>query len=189
MIALIIVSLLPTFWAMLKSWRERFARETTEQNPDQRGWSMKRWDVVCAAVILLLAIRGFLYAQTLPLEAAIFPKLILAIISICAIAMPIRNLLVKQGPQEKRPFLDFGPKHAVIAVLIPVSGLVFSFLGFYTALFITMIFMPFLKYWPGERCGIGKLKIWFPVALIFTLVMFLVFHMVLGVPTPEGLLI
>lgn len=185
MVGLIIVSLIPTIVAMLKQ-RSETKLETQSPKPSVKA-PMYRWNIISGGVLLLLSAALFLYANTLELEARIFPEFVLGIMSICALALLLQNLPRKSKRDLKPVFLDFGLKQIGVIFIILLSGYLFSFLGYFFSLFIAMAVMPFLKYWRQEKADPQKLKLWLPVAFVFTVIMFLIFHVALGVPTPEGL--
>lgn len=187
LIVLVVVSILPTIWAMIKERKNKKEQADEVESEYSRGIDLTKWNIICGAFILIASIALYIHSGGYDLEVSIFPRFILVLMGISAVMLIVQNMLSKDQRDRQVPFKDFGIKHVVVIGVVLSSGFVFEFLGFYLSVLITMSVLPLLKFWKFEPIQLSKLKKLAPLAFLITIIMFLLFNMALSIQMPEGL--
>lgn len=158
--------------------------------PRQRGL-IHPVDLTIMAIVL--AICGALYyatttfeevsdllAQNIPPE--FFPRLVMLLIAILAIGLPFEHLLHRRRGTnlDSKRSQKLRPLPYLTALVLVLLGFAMPYLGTFLAMIVVCLILPWL--W-GER----RVKLIVPFAVLFPIVVALVFNRVLGVYFEPGI--
>ncbi|MFN3275367.1 MAG: tripartite tricarboxylate transporter TctB family protein [Paracoccus sp. (in: a-proteobacteria)] len=158
----------------------------------REGWKTHISDIILGAVILLGSLWLFLEAQSLAAGPGLFPRFILTLMIVTGAGIvAVAILSGMRGQNAVAPSMAWGRSIGVPgAILIAAGALLYAF-GFYVTspLLIVAIYL-----WHC-RVSAGAVRLWRDAvaALVLaagaTLVMYLVFDRLIGLPAPSGALL
>ncbi len=162
---------------------------------------MNKKEMAAGVVFLILAAVLFTYTTTIPvregqpaaLGAGFYPRLlsvILGILSLLQIKAAAKVVPVPEDcpPPEKKVnfFKTKGALNLLFTVILLILyPFVLQFLGFATAAFLFLVVMIFILTADAKK----HLPMIFGLAIILTVVMYIIFKTILRIPFPSGLLI
>lgn len=158
--------------------------------PQQRGLIHP---VDLAIMAIVLAICGGLYYETTNFEEVsdllaqnippeFFPRLVMLVIAILALGLPFEHLLHRRRGSnlDSKRSQKLRPLPYLTALMLVLLAFAMPYLGTFLAMIAICLILPWL--W-GER----RLKLIVPFAVLFPLVVALVFNRVLGVYFEPGI--
>ena len=144
-----------------------------------------------ATIVVSLGLIAWTFGTRLRYEAAIIPRLSLAVIACGGLLLVVKALRSAQVQAEARASWDDAGVAAVVLAVMVAFGLLFLKLGMMTAIFVTLSLVWLLL---GRRLGRDRpaaLRSWrlFATALATGTVLYLMFVRFLGVYLPDTLLV
>lgn len=139
-------------------------------------------DVIFAAILVLFSISAWMQAFALSTRAAMFPRLVIALLFGFSVIYLLRSLWRVPVTEEVRPFFRNAARFVMALLLIAAYVFIFPRVGFFTT---TFIFIPVFSVAIGMRRIANVLL----GSVIFTVGAWVVFVVLLGrrLP-PEALL-
>ena len=193
----IVLSLLSMGFALFlehKEWVNQRKQHPRPQSSQKRlkfgSWgpvsdlSMRQWNLLIGLGLLIGSILVYVLTKEFPNEPRQFPMVLVVSLIMMAIWLIIQSIVItsvgtNSRPLHKWPVLNMG---IIIGVTILYIALV-RVMGFYVSTFLFMFGIPI--YLNKERTGRFFIKC-LGISLGYTLIMLLVFHHLLKVPTPVG---
>lgn len=149
--------------------------------------SMRQWNLVIGLGLLIGSVLVYGLTKEFPNEPRQFPMVLVVSLIMMAIWLIIQSLVIPSIDKDSRPLhkLPVVKMGIVFSVTILYIALV-KVTGFYVSTFLFMFGVPI--YLNNERKGRFFIKC-FCVSAGYVLIMLLVFHQLLKVPTPVGWLL
>lgn len=154
--------------------------------------SLRKANITLSAILILFSgwviyeSQGFRDPRT-----GQIPSVLAGIIILMSVAILVMNLLPPKGSHidEERPYGDVQwGKWAATAGLLALYGFGLRQIGFYESAFLFLTAVSFLM--TGDKSNIGRTIIKsFIFGLVGTVVLYLLFDIILSIPTARGLFI
>lgn len=143
---------------------------------------IKKQNFVLGVLILFLVSVFYLVSLNLPSDVQIFPKLVLYVMGVNAVVLIYKS--TKESEQKKENFV-FG-NAIIIALSLLVLYPLLKILGFYVSLgvFFFYIYIRLNKGWNLQSVLSGVF-----LSVVFICILYIVFHVLMNLITPKGLLI
>ncbi|MFN3525960.1 MAG: tripartite tricarboxylate transporter TctB family protein [Paracoccus sp. (in: a-proteobacteria)] len=156
------------------------------------GWRTHTADIVLGGLILGIGFWLFLEAQSLAPGPGLFPRFILALITLTGAGIMAFALLSGiRGRAEPPATIAWGRSIAVPSIILIAAGALLYAFGFY----ITSPLLIIAIYLWHCRVATGAVRLWrdpavaVALALGATLALYLVFDQLIGLPAPSGALL
>jgi hypothetical protein len=151
---------------------------------------MKRAEIICAAVLSVVAGIGIVEANRLGFgwgsagpRAGFFPFWLSVILGVCSLMILVKAIRVNPATEAaKRPFVSKKLFKPVLAVLLPMAAAVvlFEVVGFYVT---ATLYLAFYMRWMGRHSWPLVLA----VSLLFSVATFLILERWFLIPMPKGM--
>lgn len=153
----------------------------------------KNQDIYAGLAIIAFAILMYTQALKLSEMQSVYPKVLLITMMIAGVCITVSSVVKqkKTGVVFKKITLQFLKNEALLpGAYLLVMVLLIKPLGLYVVSFLTILGLCMLEDFIGKRMDKVNLKHILSVALValvFTAVMYLMFNIVLKLPTPTGI--
>ncbi|QDA36294.1 tripartite tricarboxylate transporter TctB family protein (plasmid) [Paracoccus liaowanqingii] len=156
------------------------------------GWKSHAGDIVLGGVIFTIGLALFLQAQSLAPGPGLFPRFVLALMTATGAGIVALAILAgMRGRPAEAAQADWGRSVGVPAIILIAAGVLLYAIGFY----LTSPLLIIAVYLWHCRVANGAVRLWRDpgVALVLavgaTLVLYLVFDRLIGLPAPTGALL
>lgn len=156
------------------------------------GWKTHIADIALGAVILLGSLWLFLEAQALAAGPGLFPRFVLALMIVTGAGIAAAAILSGMRDQTTGPpSAAWGRSIGVPGVILIAAGTLLYAFGFY----VTSPLLIVAVYLWHCRVSTGAVQLWrdpavaVALAVGATLVMYLIFDRLIGLPAPSGALL
>lgn len=158
---------------------------------------MFRRDIIVGLVVLAGLLPLYMTLSSIDPEATIFIRVVMMVIGVLALLLMLQSTLLqhrskvhaqasgKKAPEPGKPLFVWKPV-ILIFVTILIYFYVMEWLGFYVSAFLYFVAVVFLLDWRGLTPKTGLVRI--ASALVFVVVVYVLFNKILLVQTPRGLL-
>jgi len=145
----------------------------------------KAYEIVFSIFLIIIGI--FAYIETYSfrfIQSSIFPRISLILLFLLSLTLILETIAIsKNKTKYVKKDRNINNAKKTLSIFITLAYIsIISFLGFYTATFLYVTSLMFYL-------GVKNIKKLFFISIMFVLFAYIVFKIILGLPTPYGIFI